>query len=305
MKRFVPLFLALVLLTLIPLASLAEANVALNPDDSWWGMSRTKFKETFGDVSFEEVTVDRHKALALRAVDIGSLTVDVYFDFAQREAGKSYYTLSKVAYIVPLETRKFSSNALSRTYNTLVDIVTAENGRPAQSGSKSATWSFIDYSITVSRGAFKAYNGSNWDTAAVVYELNAEAAASPTAAPKTSTASSGRGGKSASLTVTPSAVCKDENHIGSNWTQEFSVNGRKVSEGSKVTLAVGDTLTVKAVITDNDSNPDVGENTATRTVTQNDLDRGFKMTMKVSVTENGGRYKGETADWTVTFAFAK
>ena len=120
MKRFVPLFLALVLLTLIPLASLAEANVALNPDDSWWGMSRTKFKETFGDVSFEEVTVDRHKALALRAVDIGSLTVDVYFDFAQREAGKSYYTLSKVAYIVPLETRKFSSNALSRTYNTLV-----------------------------------------------------------------------------------------------------------------------------------------------------------------------------------------
>ena len=89
MKRFVPLFLALVLLALVPLASLAEANVALNPDDSWWGMSRTKFKETFGDVSFEEVTVDRHKALALRAVDIGSLTVDVYFDFAQREAGKA------------------------------------------------------------------------------------------------------------------------------------------------------------------------------------------------------------------------
>ena len=132
MKRLLAVLLTLSLLTLVPLASLAEANVALNPDDSWWGMSRTKFKETFGDVSFEEVTVDRHKALALRAVDIGSLTVDVYFDFAQREAGKSYYTLSKVAYIVPLENRKFSSNALSRTYNTLVDIVTAENGKRQQ-----------------------------------------------------------------------------------------------------------------------------------------------------------------------------
>ena len=306
MKRFLTLLLALALCALAPLTSLATANVALNPEDDWWGMSRTKFKDTFGDVKFEEIKVDDHNALAVRGLDIGGEVVDAYFDFSYRGAGKNYYTLDKVAYLVPLETRKFSSNVLNKHYNALVDIVTAENGRPASTTNKSATWNFIDFTITVSKGAFKAYNGSTWETAGVVYTMNTtDQAAAPTATPKASTGNSSRSGKSASMTVTPSAVCKEENHLGSNWTQEYYVNNRKVSEGSKVTLTAGDTLTVKAVVTENDSQPDVGENTASRTISENDLNRGFKMSVKVIVTENCGRYKGSTAEWTVTFTFAK
>ena len=72
-----------------------------------------------------------------------------------------------------------------------------------------------------------------------------------------------------------------------------------------MSFAVGDTVTVSASITEEDSNPDVGSGESTHVITAEDLEKGFQVRFTVSVQENGGRYKGSAAKWYVTFTFEK
>ena len=131
-------------------------------------------------------------------------------------------------------------------------------------------------------------------------------AAADTEKTKTSAgARSARGAKSGALKAAVQATCGDYNHVGDKWTYAYYVNGTKVTDGKSFTFNVGDEVAFKAVITEEDSTPDVGENTVTRVITEKDLQEGFKQRFTVSVTENGGRYNGSTARFTVTFSFTK
>ena len=94
---------------------------------------------------------------------------------------------------------------------------------------------------------------------------------------------------------------KDDVYIGSDWSFEDTIDGEKVSNTKE--LSVGDTLTFYSKYTESDDNPDVGEASATHTVTEEDLQNGFTVTMDVYVIENGGKNKGEKAHYTVTYTF--
>ena len=95
---------------------------------------------------------------------------------------------------------------------------------------------------------------------------------------------------------------EDDINIGYEWSYTTEINGEPT--GSEIQVAAGETLNFYARFTELDDIPDVGEATKSYTVTENDLTEGFTVSMDVSVTENGGRNKGESAHFVVTFAFS-
>lgn len=105
------------------------------------------------------------------------------------------------------------------------------------------------------------------------------------------------------MTVTISCNCGGYNHVGNNWSQYFSVNGVKVASGDKIDVVLGETLTVYSKITESDKKPDIGSVKDEIEITQAFFDGGYTLTQKVGVTENGGRYSGNRATWTVTYTF--
>ena len=300
MKRFVSLLIVCVLSLSMVSAFAATANI--NPSPEWWGMSRTAFRNAFKNYPFEEIDVGDEKALVLRGGNAGDYTLDMYFYFGEKPAGKTYYGLSDVIYLIPMEDKKFSNNNLKKIYSGLVDIVSETNGQPYQSTSSVSQWNLDNYDIAAGIDSFVAFNGSEDKTVGVIFSMpNKEEIPEPTATPKASTSS----GKATDMQVSVDAKCSDYNHIGEKWQQVYYINGKRITDGKSVSLKVGDVITVSAKISEEDSNPDIGENSKTYTVTKDDLNKGFKITFNVQVEENGGRYKGNKATWRVTFSFKK
>ena len=93
----------------------------------------------------------------------------------------------------------------------------------------------------------------------------------------------------------------DSNSVGAEWSLALAINGAAVQ--SAYELRAGDTLTLYAKMTESDMNPDVGEAYTVYTVTEEDLANGFSVPLSVYITENGGRYVGQTAHFIVTFRF--
>ena len=94
---------------------------------------------------------------------------------------------------------------------------------------------------------------------------------------------------------------QDNVNIGDEWSYTNEINGERVY--GTVGLAPGQNLTLHTRISEDDDNPDIGENTVRYTVTEADLTDGFSVSMDVYVTENGGKNSGQTAHFAVTYTF--
>lgn len=94
---------------------------------------------------------------------------------------------------------------------------------------------------------------------------------------------------------------EDDNNIGDEWSYYNEVNGENAR--NEYAIAVGDTLSFYSKYTESDDNPDVGEARKTYTVTEEDLQNGFTVSMDVYVRENAGRNSGQTAHFVVTYTF--
>lgn len=99
-----------------------------------------------------------------------------------------------------------------------------------------------------------------------------------------------------------SSRINNEINIGDEWSYVYEINGERFSRGEYI-LSVGDTLTLKATITEDDKKPDVGYGTVKHIVTAEDILNGFSESFEVRVTENGGKNSGKTAVFTVSFDF--
>ena len=168
------------------------------------------------------------------------------------------------------------------------------------------------YSITASIKSFKQYNNSSSKTVGVTYKINENFDPYTYAAASVNTGSNNNNpkdnnsrAKSGTLKVSAKASCSNYNHVGKNWSYSMYVNGTRISGTKNMNFTVGDTITVEAYVTEEDSKPDEGHNSSSHTITENDLTRGFKLSLNVSVRENGGRYSGSVADWNVVFTFTK
>lgn len=90
-------------------------------------------------------------------------------------------------------------------------------------------------------------------------------------------------------------------HIGNEWSYSFQLNGEPAK--NEVALTVGDSLSLYAQLTEDDKQPDVGEASLTHVVTEEDVANGFEEKLDVYVTENGGKNRGKTAYFIVTYTF--
>lgn len=103
--------------------------------------------------------------------------------------------------------------------------------------------------------------------------------------------------------VSASISMKSNNHVGNRWTSGFQFNGEAISSGSTVSMMPGETFTVCGWAQDNDSKPDYGDYRESITLTEELCESGFTIEGEAYVYENGGRYSGNCAVWTVKFTF--
>ncbi|CAI6082944.1 hypothetical protein [Cohnella sp. JJ-181] len=112
--------------------------------------------------------------------------------------------------------------------------------------------------------------------------------------------------KSVKIKVTVVSVeLVENNHVGNEWYTEASVNGKAVSDGSSVTLTLKPSAAIKleAYAQEQDKIPE--EDTATASVKASSITKTTNKALSVTVTENRGRYSGETATWKFTFKMQK
>lgn len=73
--------------------------------------------------------------------------------------------------------------------------------------------------------------------------------------------------------------------------------------GVDVTCDVGDHVDLYAQCVEEDVYPDIGEDSSYIVIHKDDLWSSFSVTQDIIVTEDRGRYAGNTAEFAVTFTF--
>ena len=106
------------------------------------------------------------------------------------------------------------------------------------------------------------------------------------------------------LKVTASASHGSYNQVGKSWSKRMTVNNIDITKkGATISVKVGDVVTIYAEAQENDNNPDFDCRKKTYTITAEDLNKGFTLSLELKVTEDGGRYRGRSCMWTMTFNF--
>lgn len=98
--------------------------------------------------------------------------------------------------------------------------------------------------------------------------------------------------------------CNDYNGVGKKWTHYHEWNGVQIIKGEMESFIAPDVeLSVYSRIREQDSKPDTSMEKLTYMPTAEDAQNGFILTQTLKVTENAGKYKGNTAVWTVEYTF--
>ena len=279
--------LVLLFVFLLTFCALAEESYNLFPDPNQWGISRTKLRGNNND-AYLETEVDGYATFMVKDVVIDGYSMDQYYVFA--EPIRNYYGLSSMMYLLQIP-RKLSDSKLKDCYNTIVADMETALGKPASNKNNTAYWYDPDFTVRIDIAAYRVYNGSKNKTVGIVFTPPETTVATVSPAPT----------QRKTMKVSAIATCRDYNHVGNEWSQAFFINGEPA--GRTIDLASGDTITVEAVITEEDKKPDIGRRKVEYKVTEQDLKNGFTIEFEVGVRENGGRYSGSEAVWAVVFSF--
>lgn len=86
-------------------------------------------------------------------------------------------------------------------------------------------------------------------------------------------------------------------HVGNDWKKYYSCNGENIKSGDRCTIPRGKNETRKIDITimEEDKWPDVETDSITVSLEDN-----FTTSATILVTENKGKYKGNSAQWKIT-----
>ncbi|MDO3410755.1 hypothetical protein QWJ34_13365 [Saccharibacillus sp. CPCC 101409] len=92
-------------------------------------------------------------------------------------------------------------------------------------------------------------------------------------------------------------------HVGNEWYTEAQVNGKNIAEGASVKVS-SDNIKLYAYAEEQDKISDVGE-TSKSVSASSVTSSGTTVKLKVTVTENRGRYSGQSAVWEFTYTIKK
>lgn len=105
------------------------------------------------------------------------------------------------------------------------------------------------------------------------------------------------------MQVTISCTCTNKNHVGNEWVMAYHINDQPVETGQTVELTQAQGVHFTTEITEIDEYSDYSIENEYYTVTPDDLTYGFSCSITVAVVETHGKYKGNVAEWTVTYTF--
>ncbi|MED5015786.1 hypothetical protein P9847_00525 [Paenibacillus chibensis] len=96
----------------------------------------------------------------------------------------------------------------------------------------------------------------------------------------------------------------ENNHVGNEWYTEASVNQKPIEVGESITLQNPKSIKLEAYAEEQDKVPDIG--TASKTIQISSLNQKTStIELKVTVTENRGRYSGQKAYWKFVYQISK
>lgn len=106
------------------------------------------------------------------------------------------------------------------------------------------------------------------------------------------------------MEVTVSYEMTYDGYLGDNWIKENSITGIEPKTNDRFLCHVGDVVTIVTTITEDDiheNHHDVGTQTSTHIITEEDLSDGFKISQNVKVEEkpSGDQY----SRWKVVYTF--
>lgn len=95
----------------------------------------------------------------------------------------------------------------------------------------------------------------------------------------------------------------ENNHVGNEWSHSCTVNKKNLDAGDSLDVETTSTgkITIVCKAEEDDKIPDIGSKTLTIPVNKLTTGEAKEYTVKVTVTENRGRYYGNTAVWEFTF----
>lgn len=291
--------LLLTLFLLVPLAVGDEAYTIedIIPNIEDWGLSRTRYKQAYGN-SYKDIELDGFKSLYIPKISIEGFDMVAYYEFGMDKG--SYNGLSKVIYLLDV-TEKKTTSELNKCFDTITEYM-SWLAKPTTSTKTKVVWYNPDFTLEIRVHSFEEINGLKNKTVAMVFtepgvttvQKTAKPTPKPTPVPTP---------KSKSMNVSASASCSNYNSVGNNWSYAFYINDKQVGANSKLDVSVGDVITVKAKVTENDKYPDVGTESKRYTVSDKDVKDGFTIGFSVNVREDRGRYAGRVATWKISFKF--
>lgn len=104
------------------------------------------------------------------------------------------------------------------------------------------------------------------------------------------------------MTVKASSRRDDDNNIGDEWTKSYKINDESVQ--TEYLVSIGDSYKCWAKFSEDDSKPDVSEQSSTHIVSQEDFENGFEVVFDLNAEENAGPNSGQQAHFVVTFSFS-
>ena len=101
--------------------------------------------------------------------------------------------------------------------------------------------------------------------------------------------------------VNLSASLVQNNSVGNDWETVFTCDGLQITNRKRwtVPLDIVKTVVVDATITERDKWPDIASGSLCV-----DLVDGFSTSIFITITENKGKYEGNTAEWEITCTVA-
>ena len=94
-----------------------------------------------------------------------------------------------------------------------------------------------------------------------------------------------------------SADCLQNNSVGKDWFFDYTTDGENIYSGQKISVPIDlKEFTIDAVITEEDESSDTAEAKIILDLTETEP----TATVRMTVTEDGGAYRGNTAVWEIT-----
>ncbi len=95
------------------------------------------------------------------------------------------------------------------------------------------------------------------------------------------------------------------NSVGNDWSIAASIDNKKIYIGDSIEISGKNKITIKAEAVENDKYSDYGSKTTSVNLSDVSTNKSKIVTLSVTVTENRGRYSGNTAKWIFEFEISK